>query len=342
VRTSDFDYELPEELIAQEAAPRGASRLLVVDRAADRLEHRTVSDLPELLAPGDLLVLNDTRVLASRLYAERPTGRRFELLLLRPEADGARWEALLRPSARARIGEVLVLADGGTVAPAEPLGDGRWIVTCDPSVGTERLDRLGEAPLPPYIRRPHGATRQDRDRYQTVYATRPGSAAAPTAGLHFTDALLDRIRAAGVETAALTLHVGLGTFRPVAVDRVEDHTMHTEWYQIPEATAAAVAAARRDGRRIVCVGTTVVRTLEGAMSRDGTLRAGEGWTDLFITPGFRFRGVGAMLTNFHLPKSSLLMLVSAFAGRERVLAAYREAIAERYRFFSYGDAMLIV
>jgi S-adenosylmethionine:tRNA ribosyltransferase-isomerase len=342
VRTGDFDYDLPGELIAQQAAPRGTSRLLVVERTSGRVSHRTVADLPELLDSGDLLLLNDTRVLPSRVQAVRPTGRRFELLLLRPETGWASWEALLRPSSRARPGERLVIGDGGVVTPLEPLGDGRWRIAFEPPLDAARLERLGEAPLPPYIRRPDGATALDRERYQTVYAERLGSAAAPTAGLHFTDELLDRIRAAGVETAFVTLHVGLGTFRPVTVDRVEDHRMHAEWYRIPEATAAAVATARRDGRRIVCVGTTVVRTLEGAMSSEGELHAGEGWTDLFITPGFRFQAVGAMLTNFHLPKSTLLMLVSAFAGRERVLAAYREAIAERYRFFSYGDAMLIL
>ncbi len=342
VRTSDFDYDLPEELIAQRPAARGDSRLLVLDRATGRIGHRGVADLPQLLGPGDLLLLNDTRVLASRVFAVRPTGRRFELLVLRPDPGFSTWEALLRPSARARAGEWLELPDGGGVTPVEPLGEGRWTVAFDPPLDVARLDRLGEAPLPPYISRPDGATPEDRDRYQTVYAMRPGSAAAPTAGLHFTGELLDRIRAAGVETAFVTLHVGLGTFRPVAVERVADHIMHAEWYDLPEATAAAVEAARSDGRRIVCVGTTVVRALEGALGTGGPLRAGEGWTDLFITPGFRFRAVGAMLTNFHLPRSTLLMLVSAFAGRERVLAAYREAIAERYRFFSYGDAMLIL
>jgi len=342
VRTSDFDYDLPEDLIAQRAVPRGASRLLVLDRATGRLDHRSVSDLPVLLAPGDLLVLNDTRVLASRVFAMRPTGRRFELLLLRPDPEFVAWEALLRPSARASVGERLELPDGGGVTPVASLGEGRWTVACDPPLDVARLDRLGEAPLPPYISRPDGATPEDRARYQTVYAMRPGSAAAPTAGLHFTEELLDRIRAVGVETAFVTLHVGLGTFRPVTVERVADHTMHAEWYDVPAATATAVETARADGRRIVCVGTTVVRTLEGALATGGSLRAGEGWTDLFITPGFRFRAVGAMLTNFHLPRSTLLMLVSAFAGRERVLAAYREAVAERYRFFSYGDAMLIL
>ena len=342
MRTSDFDYDLPQELIAQRAAPRGASRLLVLDRATDRIDHRSVSELPAVLAPGDLLVLNDTRVLASRVFAVRPTGRRFELLLLRPDPGFSIWEALLRPSSRARAGERLELPDGGGVTPVEPLGEGRWTVACDPPLDVARLDHVGEAPLPPYISRPDGATPEDRARYQTVYAMRPGSAAAPTAGLHFTEELLDRIRAAGVETAFVTLHVGLGTFRPVTVERVAEHAMHAEWYEVPEATAAAVGAARSEGRRIVCVGTTVVRTLEGALVTGDSLRAGAGWTDLFITPGFRFRAVGAMLTNFHLPRSTLLMLVSAFAGRERVLSAYREAIAERYRFFSYGDAMLIL
>jgi S-adenosylmethionine:tRNA ribosyltransferase-isomerase len=342
MRTDDFDYELPPELIAQHPVPRGSSRLLVVDQAGGTRRHLGVADLPSLLRADDLLLLNDTRVIPARLYAVRPTGRRFELLLLR-QLDGDSWEALLRPSARARTGERLELADGGAVIPQRPRGEGRWAVRFDPPLALERLDRLGEMPLPPYIERPEGAVPADRADYQTVYAANPGAVAAPTAGLHFTDELLGAIRARGVETAFLTLHVGLGTFRPVAVENVADHEMHEEWYGVSKATAAAVNRALDDGRRVVCVGTTSVRALEGALAAgEGRLQPGEGWTRLFITPGYRFRGVGALLTNFHLPRSTLLMLVSAFAGRERVLAAYREAIAERYRFFSYGDAMLIV
>lgn len=341
MRTDDFDYEFPEELIAQHPAPRGSSRLLVLDRGRGSLEHLQVTALPELLREGDLLLLNDTRVIPARLYASRATGRRFEILLLR-QLDEARWEALLRPSARARPGEALLLEDGGAVVPAQEVREGRWAVRFDPPLELERLDRIGDTPLPPYIERPEGAAASDRADYQTVYAANPGAVAAPTAGLHFTDELLAAVRTAGVELAFLTLHVGLGTFRPVAVENVADHEMHEEWYHVSEATAAAVNRALDDGRRIVCVGTTSVRALEGALAAgEGRLAPGEGWTRLFITPGYRFRGVGALLTNFHLPRSTLLMLVSAFAGRDRVLAAYAEAIARRYRFFSYGDAMLI-
>ena len=339
--TDDFDYQLPAELIAQQAAPRGESRLLVLDRRRERLEHRAIGELPHLLAAGDLLVLNDTRVLAARLMARRPSGRRFELLLLEPDSRPDAWHVLLRPSARARVGERLELPDGGAVELLERGAEGRWVVAFDRAVAPERLDRIGSVPLPPYIRRQPEAA--DRERYQTVYATTPGAVAAPTAGLHFTPELLDQIAAHGVEVVRLTLHVGLGTFRPVSVERIADHVMHAERYQVPDATAAAVAAARAAGRRVVAVGTTSVRTLEGAAAASGgAVPAGAGRTDLFITPGFEFQVTGAMLTNFHLPRSTLLMLVSAFAGRERILAAYREAVRERYRFFSYGDAMLIV
>jgi S-adenosylmethionine:tRNA ribosyltransferase-isomerase len=342
MRTDDFDFELPQELIAQHPAPRGTSRLMVLDRGGDSLNHLEVSRLPELLRADDLMLLNNTRVIPARLYANRPTGRRFEVLLLR-EVDGGDWEALLRPSARARDGERLLLGDGGAVIPVERRGEGRWLIRFDPPLGLDRLDRLGEMPLPPYIERPDGAVAADRSDYQTVYAANPGAVAAPTAGLHFTDELLAEVRATGLEMAFLTLHVGLGTFRPVSVDRVADHEMHEEWYHFSDATAAAVNRALDQGRRIVCVGTTSVRALEGALEvGDGHVRPGDGWTRIFITPGFEFRGTGAMLTNFHLPRSTLLMMISAFAGRDRVLAAYAEAVAERYRFFSYGDAMFIV
>jgi len=229
------------------------------------------------------------------------------------------------------------------VVPVERKGEGRWTVRFDPGLDLDRLDRLGEMPLPPYIQRPEGGVDEDRSSYQTVYAVNPGAVAAPTAGLHFTGELLESIRSAGIEIALVTLHVGLGTFRPVSVEDIADHEMHEEWYQVSESTAAAVNRALDQGRRIVCVGTTSVRALEGALEvGDGRLRSGDGWTRIFITPGFRFRGAGALLTNFHLPRSTLLMMISAFAGRERVLAAYAEAVAEGYRFFSYGDAMLIV
>lgn len=342
VRTADFDFELPPELIAQRPVARGTSRMLVVKRSGEGVDHRRVGDLPGLLRSGDLLLLNDTRVIPARLFALRPTGRRFELLLLRT-LDGGEWESLLRPGARARIGERLRLGDGGEVVLAERRDEGRWAVRFEPPIGLDRLDRIGTTPLPPYIDRPDGSTDADRVTYQTVYAATPGAVAAPTAGLHFTRGLLDEIVGRGIDLEFVTLHVGLGTFRPVTADRVSDHRMHSEWYRFSDETAAAVNRAVATGRRIVCVGTTSVRALEGALAAGaGTVVPGEGWTDIFITPGFEFRGVGAMLTNFHLPKSTLLMLVSAFAGRGRILDAYRRAIDERYRFFSYGDAVLIL
>jgi S-adenosylmethionine:tRNA ribosyltransferase-isomerase len=342
VRTADFDYELPEELIAQQPGPRGGSRLLVLDRSTGAVRHSRVSALPDQLEDGDLLLLNDTRVIPARLYASRSSGRRFELLLLRA-VDELRWETLVRPSARARVGEALGLPDGGEIVPEESLGEGRWIVRAEPVLSVERLEGFGEAPLPPYIRRPRGADDADRVNYQTVYARRPGAVAAPTAGLHFTPQLLDEVSSRDVELAYLTLHVGLGTFRPVAVEQVEDHHMHAEWYEFSPTCAEAVNRALAEGRRIVCVGTTSVRALESALAEGGDrVAAASGWTDIFITPGFEFRGVGALLTNFHLPRSTLIMMIAALAGIEPVLAAYREAIDERYRFFSYGDAMLIV
>jgi S-adenosylmethionine:tRNA ribosyltransferase-isomerase len=341
VHVSDFDYELPQELIAQHAAERGASRMLVLDRTSGVIRHLRIADVVELLAAGDLLLLNDTRVIPARLYARRSTGRRFELLLLR-RVDDAAWEALLRPAARARRDEELMLADGGTCRPAERLEDGRWRVRFEPPLDLVRLDRLGEAPLPPYIERPGGSTDEDRARYQTVYAREPGAVAAPTAGLHFDHALLDRIASRGVETEFVTLHVGLGTFRPVQVEEIADHRMHSEWYRFSDEGAGAVNRALDKNRRLVCVGTTSVRALEAALAAgSGRILPGAAWTELFITPGFEFRGCGALLTNFHLPRSTLLMMVSAFAGRERVLAAYRKAIREKYRFYSYGDAMFI-
>jgi S-adenosylmethionine:tRNA ribosyltransferase-isomerase len=305
------------------------------------LQHREIGDLLERLRPEDLMLFNNTRVIPARLYARRPTGRTFELLLLRMNGE-ERWEALLRPSARAREGELLELGDGGAAIPEERRGEGRWSVSFDPPLGLDRLDRIGEMPLPPYIGRPRGGVPEDRSHYQTVYASVPGAVAAPTAGLHFTDDLLARIGEAGIETAYLTLHVGLGTFRPVSVDDIADHEMHEEWYEFSPQTATTINHALEDGRRIVCVGTTSVRALEGALAEgDGRVKSGPAWTRIFITPGFEFRGVGALLTNFHLPRSTLIMMISAFAGRERILEVYREAVAERYRFFSYGDAMFI-
>ncbi len=342
VRTADFDFHLPPERIAQAPVARGTSRLLVLRRDDGRLEHRGVGELPQLLEPGDLLLLNDTRVIPARLEARRASGRRFELLLLRP-TDDVHWEALLRPAARARPGERLRLGDGGAVVPVARCGDGVWAVACDPPLDLDRLERLGSPPLPPYIRRPDGATEADRRDYQTVYARAPGAVAAPTAGLHLTPDILRAIEGRGVELAFLTLHVGLGTFRPGTAELVAEHRMHREWYEVAPPAATAVNRALAAGRRVVCVGTTSVRALEaGLEAGGGSLPPGPGSTEMFVVPGYRFRGVGGLLTNFHLPRSTLLMLVSAFAGRERVLAAYRAAVEHGYRFFSYGDAMLIL
>jgi len=341
LRVSDFDYELPEELIAQEPVePRDAARLMVVHRVSGRVEHRVFRDLPEYLRAGDVLVLNDTRVIPARLFgAKEGTGGRVEVLLLRRLAPDV-WEALVRPGRRLPVGARVVLGGGALVATAVDRTDagGRVLRFEPPGELERRLPEVGQMPLPPYIRR----QLQDPERYQTVFAREEGSAAAPTAGLHFTPALLERIGAMGVEVVYLTLHVGLGTFRPVQVERVEEHRMHAEYYSVPPATAAAVSGAKREGRRVVAVGTTVARTLEAASSADGQVAPGHGWTDLFIYPGYRWKVVDALITNFHLPRSTLLMLVSAFLGRERTLAAYAEAVRERYRFFSFGDAMLIL
>jgi len=356
--TRDFDYPLPAAAIAQQPAPRGASRLLVLDREGEE-RHRRISDLPALLRPGDLLVVNDTRVLPARLYGrvvrkvpgtggESGAPRELELLLVESLGE-CEWEVLARPGKRARPGALIEVsdpsggADAGSGVFAEVValaGDGRRRVRFSEPI-QPHLDRLGHVPLPPYIHRPDLPA--DRERYQTVYARRPGAIAAPTAGLHFSDELLATLEGVGIERAALTLHVGIGTFKPVTAPLVSDHRMDRERYEIPEETAAAVARARAGGRRVVAVGTTVVRALEGgavAAAANGEVPAGAGATDLFITPGFHFQVVDALLTNFHLPCSTLLMLVSAFAGRERVLAAYQEALNLGYRFFSYGDAML--
>jgi S-adenosylmethionine:tRNA ribosyltransferase-isomerase len=337
--TRDFDYHLPAASIAQEPAPRGESRLLALDhQGADR--YARIRDLPRLLRPGDLLVLNDTRVIPARLYGRSAGGGRMEILLVERLAD-REWEALVKPGRRARPGALILIEEGLAAEVVDKREDGaahRYLLRFSEPI-EPHLDRLGHIPLPPYIHRPD--TPEDRERYQTVFARRPGAVAAPTAGLHFTGELLREIEAAGVETARVTLHVGIGTFKPVGAERIEEHRMERERYEIGEEAAGAVRRARTAGRRIVAVGTTVVRTLESAaLAGNGEVRAGSGATELFITPGFRFQAVDALLTNFHLPRSTLLMLVSAFAGRERVLAAYREAIREGYRFYSYGDAML--
>lgn len=330
--TRDFDYDLPEESIAQEAAPRGESRLLVLDaEGPDR--HRRVRDLPKLLRAGDLLVLNDTRVIPARLFGVREGGGggRMEVLLVEKVGE-SEWEALVRPGRRARPGTVLRFEE--LTAEVIDKREDRYRLRF-PEPVEPHLERLGHVPLPPYIRRPDREA--DRERYQTVYATNPGAVAAPTAGLHFTESILEEAAAAGIGVARVTLHVGIGTFKPVSAERIEDHRMDRERYEVSDETAEAIRRTRESGGRIVAVGTTVVRTLESAALAGN--RGGS--TELFITPGFRFQVVDVLLTNFHLPRSTLLMLVSAFAGRERVLAAYEEAVRAGYRFYSYGDAMLV-
>ena len=343
MKTSDFDYHLPRELIAQTPVePRDRSRLMVVDRGDGSLGHRRFFDLPEYLRPGDVLVLNDSRVMPARLRGRRTgAGGKIELLLLHRVTQGT-WRALARPGRRMRRGAMFEISgDGrritGEVAEVHP--DGSRTVRLS---GEDQMDELGEVPLPPYIHDPL----EDTERYQTVYSRAEGSVAAPTAGLHFTRDLLGRIRAAGVELVFVTLHVGWDSFRPVGVDDVEAHEMHSEYWVLGRDAADAVNRARSEGRRVICAGTTAVRLLEYVAARgddaDGVVSPGSGWADIFIYPGHRFRVVDALLTNFHLPRSSLLMLTSAFAGRDLLLEAYRAAAARRYRFYSFGDAMLIV
>jgi len=342
-RLSDFDYDLPPERIAQApAAERDAARLLVLDRTTGAIRHSVVRDLPTFLRAGDLLVMNDSRVRAARLRGRGVNGGAVELLLVREEGGNV-WQCLGKPARRLRPGADLVLGDGAGARVTASCGGGRCVVEFSPSVRVDELLALcGEVPLPPYIRRPGGATALDRERYQTVYAAREGAIAAPTAGLHFTGALLESLRASGVETAWLTLDVGPATFLPVRHEDVREHDMESEHAFVPEHTAESLRRARSEGRRVVAVGTTTTRTLE-SMARQGRFeRAGGLRADVFITPGFRFRVVDALLTNFHLPRSTLLLLVCAFAGRETVLAAYEAAVREGYRFYSYGDAMLIL
>ena len=342
-----FDFDLPPEQIAQRPSPdRESSRLLVLDRATGVLAHRTIASLPDYLRGGDLVVLNDTRVFPARLLGRRdPSGGAVECLLAR-RLEEDRWEALVHPGQKLRPGSRMIFSGAGLVLRGEILErhfHGRRTIrlwTDDGEDVDRAIDAIGHVPLPPYIHRPD--EQADRERYQTVYARSRGSIAAPTAGLHLTPRLLRALEERGVERASLTLHVGYGTFQPVRVERVEDHRVDAEWFEIPGETADRVEAARRAGRRVIAVGTTSTRTLEAAaLSPDGRVRAGRGETGLFIHPGFRFQVVGGLLTNFHLPRSSLLMLVCAFAGREAVLSAYREAVARGYRFYSYGDAMLI-
>jgi S-adenosylmethionine:tRNA ribosyltransferase-isomerase len=357
MNVSDFSFDLPDELIAQEAAPRGTSRLLAMDRVSGALQHLRVTDLPSLLRPGDLLVVNDTRVFAARLLGHRvPSGGAVECLLLGPPLErgddgSAIYEALVHPGQKLKPGARVRFERSAAVAGAL-LGEilerrffGRRRVRLQAESDGEHVEALieaiGHVPLPPYIKR--GDRDSDRERYQTVYARDRGSVAAPTAGLHFTEALLEAIDARGVERASVTLHVGYGTFKPVRADRVEDHVVEAESYVIPPDTAHAVARARAQGRRVIAVGTTTTRALEDAARRgDGSVVPGPAEASIFLHPGVRFQIVTGLLTNFHLPQSSLLMLVAAFAGREHVLAAYDEAVRERYRFYSYGDAMVIL
>ncbi|HEV8267680.1 MAG TPA: tRNA preQ1(34) S-adenosylmethionine ribosyltransferase-isomerase QueA [Thermoanaerobaculia bacterium] len=342
---ADFDFDLPEEAIAQRPSPRGTSRLMTLGRTSGAIGHRSVADLPDLLSAGDVLVVNETRVLPARLFGTDAEGRRTEILLAsrRPDAEAETWECLAKPGRRARPGRVFDVGAGVTARVLEKTSEGRYVVAFEGRPLAEALETIGSAPLPPYIHRPGGvADARDATDYQTVYARDPGAIAAPTAGLHFTDAILRAVRDKGVEIHAVTLHVGLGTFKPVKVDVVEEHRMDVERGTIPISTADAVNRALDDGRRVVAVGTTTVRALESsARLGSGRVVAGPFATDLFLTPGTTFAVVSALLTNFHLPRSTLLMLVSAFAGRENVLRAYREAVGVGYRFFSYGDAMLI-
>ncbi len=354
MKTADFDYTLPPELIAQQPLPdRAAARMLVLDRASGIVHHQQFTAFPQHLRPGEVLILNDTKVIPARLIGRKPTGGEVELLLVE-ELSACRWLALARPAKRLREGGEILFAEKAPCSlPPAPCPLLRAVVEAKREAGEvvvrftgtddlfAALQRVGHVPLPPYIR--HGEdVPDDRERYQTIYARQPGAVAAPTAGLHFTPRTFEALAQRGVLVHRLTLHVGPGTFKPVASDDIEQHTMHIERFDIPPDTAAAAYAAKRDGRRVVCVGTTTVRALESVADTEGRVRAGSGETDIFIYPPYEFRVADAMLTNFHLPRSTLLMLVSAFASRETVLHAYAEAVRERYRFYSYGDCMLIV
>lgn len=341
MKTSDFYYDLPPELIAQTPLERrDGSRLLTLDKRTGETGHGHFYDLPRLLRPGDCLVMNDSRVLPARLLGRRePTGGAAEVLLLVDRGDQV-WECLVRPGRKVKPGTRLSFGEGALTAEVlEALEGGNRLIRFDyEGIFLETLERLGKMPLPPYIKK----ELNDPERYQTVYSRQVGSAAAPTAGLHFTRELLDQIQAMGVSLCYVTLHVGLGTFRPVKEDEITDHEMHAEYCMIPQETADIINRTKQTGGRVVCVGTTSCRTIESWAGEDGTLKASAGWTDIFIYPGYRFKVLDALVTNFHLPESTLVMLVSALAGREHILAAYEEAVRERYRFFSFGDAMFIV
>lgn len=336
---SDFDFYLPEELIAQTPLEkRDTSRLLHLDKQTGDIEHKHFYDIKQYLHEGDCLVLNDSRVLPARLIGARPTGGTVELVLLKDLGDN-RWECLSRPGRKTKPGQELVFGNGELTAVVEEvtLGGNRIVKFSYEGIFLEILERLGKMPLPPYIKE----ELQDSERYQTVYSKELGSAAAPTAGLHFTKELLAEIADMGVKICYVTLHVGLGTFRPVKADKIEDHEMHSEFCIVPEETAETVNTVKRAGGRVIAVGTTSCRTLESFTTEDGTLQATSGWTNIFIYPGYKFKCIDALITNFHLPESTLIMLVSALAGRENILNAYNTAVKERYRFFSFGDAMMI-
>ncbi len=338
VKTHDFYYDLPEELIAQTPLQqRDTSRLMVLDRATGEVSHRHFYDIIEYLQPGDCLVMNDSRVLPARLLGHRPTGGAVEVLLLRDLGD-KKWECLCKPGRKMQPGNSVVFGDGElTATVTEVKEDGNRIVELHyEGIFLEVLERLGKMPLPPYIKE----ELHDQERYQTVYSI--GSAAAPTAGLHFTNDLLEKIRTKGVKTAFVTLHVGLGTFRPVKAEEITEHHMHSELCMMSQQTADILNETKADGGRIICVGTTSCRTLESLVNEDGTFEAKSRWTEIFIYPGYTFKAMNGLITNFHLPESTLVMLVSAFAGRENVIEAYNTAVAERYRFFSFGDAMAIM
>lgn len=341
MKTSDFYYDLPKELIAQDPLEdRSGSRLLVLDKETGEVRHRMFRDIIEYLKPGDCMVINDTKVIPARLIGSKAdTDAKIEVLLLKRKENDI-WETLVKPGKKARPGTRISFGDGLLIGEViDVVEEGNRLIHFEyEGIFEEILDRLGQMPLPPYI------THQlkDKDRYNTVYAVHEGSAAAPTAGLHFTPGLLEEIEKKGIDIARVTLHVGLGTFRPVKVDDVNNHHMHSEFYLIDEEAAEKINRAKDNGGRVICVGTTSCRTIESAADEDGHLKAGSGWTEIFIYPGYRFKVLDCLITNFHLPESTLIMLVSALAGRKPVLAAYEEAVRERYRFFSFGDAMLIV
>ena len=339
MKTCDFWYDLPEELIAQTPLEqRDTSRLLVLNKETGEVKHQHFYDIIDYLQPGDCLVMNDSRVLPARLLGHRPTGGAVEVLLLRDLGE-KKWECLCKPGRKMQVGHEVIFGDGeltATVVEVQETGN-RVVEFHYDGIFLEVLERLGKMPLPPYIK----AELQDQERYQTVYSKEVGSAAAPTAGLHFTNELLDKIRDKGVKTAFVTLHVGLGTFRPVKAEDISEHHMHSELCMISAETAAILNETKAKGGRIICVGTTSCRTLESLVNDDGSFEAKSKWTEIFIYPGYRFKAMQALITNFHLPESTLVMLVSAFAGRENVLNAYEEAVREKYRFFSFGDAMFI-